>query len=214
MVVILLSTIEVPTRWGALPARYNHLTHPTGSVTLAVLFPGRNYTLDAPLMWYSARAAFEAGCDVVGVEYGYQANRTELDIDELAYLFEEAAEALNNIMTGQYSNVVFIGKSIGTIVQTEILTKVSFPVLNHVFLTPLRPIIPAIRESHRSLVVVGGSDTAFGESDIAQIDNLPNVRVSVVPGADHQLETKDHRDSIDILKQVTALCRDFCRELS
>jgi hypothetical protein len=208
-----VSEIEVPTRWGVLPAKYQDLTHRTGSSHLAILFPGRNYTIDAPVMWYSARAAFDAGCDVLGVEYGYQANRTELDSNDLDYLVDEVAGALNNLMRDQYSNVVFIGKSIGTIVQTEVLQKVAFPVRNHVFLTPLKDIIPVIRASKNALVLVGDHDKAFGRSDIAQITDLSNVKLRVFPGANHELENNDYRDSIDILKQIASSCEDFCRSL-
>ena len=211
--VVFLSIIEVPTHSGPLPAKYNYLTHTSSSSSLAILFPGKAYPLDAPVMWYSAKAAFDAGCDVLGVEYGYQANRIDFDMDNLEYVIDEAAEALNKVlMTGKYSNVVLIGKSIGTLVQTKVLSKVSFQIRNHVFLTPLRPTIPAIREAENALVVVGDSDSSFGASDIAQITGLSGVKISIVPGADHGLETIDYRNSIDILKQVAILCGDFCRE--
>ncbi len=203
--------IEVPTRWGGIPAQYHYLTHSAVSSKLVVLFPGQGYTLDAPVMWYAARAAFDAGCDVIGVEYGYQANRAELDIDDLHYLAEEASETLNNVITEQYSSVVFIGKSLGTMVQTEILENVSFSVRSHVFLTPVPSVIPAIRDSKNALVVVGDSDSIFGESDIAQINNMSHVGLRVIPGANHGLETKDYSSSIDILKQVAIWCGDFCR---
>lgn len=211
--VITLSTIEVPTRLGALPAKYQYLKHPTGSSKLAVVFPGQKYTLDAPLMWYSAKATFEAGCDVLKVEYGYQANRSELGVNELEYLIEEALGALENLVTGDYSSVVFIGKSIGTIVQSEVSQKLSFKVRNHVFLTPLSRVIPLIRQSENSLVIVGDSDNAFLTSDIAKITDLSNVQLHVISGADHGLETEDYRTSLDILKETTLLCGDFCKNL-
>ncbi len=211
--VTVLSMIEVPTRWGIIPAKYHYLKHPTGSSHLAVLFPGKGYTLDAPVMWYSAKAAFDAGCDVLEVEYGYQANRVELMIDELDSLVEETAATLNNLVNNQYSNVVFIGKSIGTIVQTKVLQKLSFSVPNHIFLTPLKAIIPAIRDSKNALVIVGDRDSAFETSDITQVAGFSHVKLTVVPEADHGLETKDYSVSIDILKQVAILCGDFCREL-
>jgi len=208
-----LSTIEVPTRWGYIPAKYPFEKHSTGSYKLAVLFPGQAYTLDAPVMRYAASAAFDAGCDVIGVEYGYQANRRELNIGELDYLVGEAVDVLENIVISQYSSVVFIAKSIGTIVQNEVLRKVSFSVRNHVFLTPLRRVIPAIRQSENALVIVGDSDSLFGPSDIAQITDLSNVQLQVIPEADHLLETKDYRVSIDILKRTAIQCGDFCKNL-
>lgn len=208
-----MSTIEVPTRWGAIAASYDYRKHPTGSSKLAVLFPGRNYPMAAPLMWYSAMAAFEAECDVIGVEYGYMANRAELEIGDMEYLVDEAVGALENVVTAQYSQVVFVGKSIGTIVQNEVAQSVSFPVRNRVFLTPLRQVIPAIRQTHNALVVVGDRDSAFGPSDITQVTEIPRVQLQVMPGADHGLETGDFKESVDVLKRTATLCGDFCKHL-
>jgi hypothetical protein len=59
---------------------------------------------------------------------------------------------------------------------------------------------------------VGDNDNLFSPSDIAQVQDLPNVKLSVVPDADHSLETKDISSSIDILKHVATLCVNFCKE--
>ncbi|MFD1675240.1 hypothetical protein [Alicyclobacillus fodiniaquatilis] len=60
-------------------------------------------------------------------------------------------------------------------------------------------------------MVVGDNDGAFTAADIVQITDLPNVKINVLPGADHSLEAKDYTESIDILKQVAKLCADFCQ---
>lgn len=208
-----LSTIQVSTRWGTIPASYSFIKQTTNSSKLAVIFPGRGYNLDAPLMWYSALAAYDSGCDVLGVEYGYQANRADFKVEEQSYLVDEIVSALENAVSGKYSSVVFIGKSMGTIMQNEVLKSVSFSARNHVFLTPLRKVIPAIRQSENALLVVGDNDSLFGSSDITQVTNLSNVQLHVIPGADHGLETNDYRVSIDILKTTAVLCGDFCKNL-
>lgn len=204
---------ETPTRWGRHPAKYSYLEHSTKSSKLAVLFPGMAYPLDAPLMWYATRAAFDAGCDVLGVEYGYQANRAELDMDDLDYLIEETAGALNRMLSVQYSQMVFIGKSLGTVVQTEILRELSSPVRNHVFLTPLKRTIPGMLRSENALVVVGDGDGAFKAEDVGEIAGASNIKLAVIPGANHGLEVDNFRVSLDILKDVSVLCGDFCRDL-
>ncbi|WDL95692.1 alpha/beta family hydrolase [Alicyclobacillus sp. ALC3] len=205
-----MATLEVVTRWGTIPARYQYLQQTTPSSKLAVVFPGAAYNLDAPLMWYAARAAFQAGCDVIGVEYGYQANRTDFDADDLGHLVDEVTGALENEARERYSAIVFIGKSLGTVVQTEVSRKVSLPVRNHVFLTPVRRVVSFIRQSENALVVVGDADPLFGASEIAQISNSATVQLHVIAGGDHALETEDYSDSIDVLKKVAILCNEFC----
>lgn len=169
--------------------------------------------MPAPVMWYTARAVFEAGYDVLGVEYGYYANRVELDLDDLDYLIEETAGAVNSVVKGHYSNVVLVGKSLGTIVQSEIRKELAFPAPNQVFLTPLKKSIPAMVKCEHALVIVGDQDNAFGESDRSELSPFSHVELSVIPGADHRLETEDYRFSVDVLKQVAVLCENFCRKI-
>ncbi|QQE77253.1 hypothetical protein [Alicyclobacillus sp. SO9] len=208
-----MSTIHVPTRWGAIPASYSFVQQTPSSSKLAVLFPGFAYPLDAPLMRYAASAAYDSGCDVLGVEYGYQANRADLQEEDQSYLVDEIVVALKNNIGQQYSNVVFIGKSLGTIIQTEVARNIGFSVENHVFLTPLRKVIPSIRDAENALVVVGDNDSLFNSSDISEVANLPNVQLHVLSGANHQLETDNYRESIDLLKTTAMLCGGFCKHL-
>ncbi|KUO96463.1 alpha/beta family hydrolase [Ferroacidibacillus organovorans] len=200
---------ERPTRFGAIPVKQRFQKQPAKSSQLAVLFPGREYPLDAPLMWYAAKAAFSAGYDVLGIEYGYQANRTDLRMGDFDVLVSEALDAIDQLLTDSYREVTFIGKSLGTMVQSRVAQQVSFYVGSHVFLTPVKPIIPFIQDAQRSMVVVGDCDPIFEATDIAQILNRPNVDVTVIPGANHALETEDAGASIRILGQTITLCERF-----
>ncbi|OAG94977.1 hypothetical protein AYW79_03040 [Ferroacidibacillus organovorans] len=202
---------ERPTRWGEIPVKHLFQKHAKKSSKLAVLFPGREYPQSAPLMWYAAKSAFSAGYDVLGIEYGYQANRTDLRMDDLDVLVSEAIDAMDQVMPDSYREVTFIGKSLGTMVQASVAQKISFSVGSHVFLTPLKPVIPFIQETQRSLVIVGDCDPLFEATDIPHIANRSNVDVSVIAGANHALETEDVSESIRILGQTATLCEDFLR---
>jgi predicted alpha/beta-hydrolase family hydrolase len=208
-----MAAIEVQTRWGNLPARYPYITHDSPAAKLAIVLPGRSYPLDAPVMWYVTKAAYAAGCDVLGVEYGYQANGADLDMNDWEQLVAETIEGISKVDTTKYSQVVLIGKSLGTLVQSEISKRISPSVRNQIFLTPLRPVISAIHASDRALVVVGDADEAFTAADIAQISDTQSVQLSVMAEADHLLETGVVSQSIDILKQVAETCGAFCEQL-
>ncbi len=204
--------LKVKTGWGDIPAQYPYERHEGGASTLVVLFPGRAYSLDAPLLWYAAKAAYSAGCDVLGVEYGYQANRVNFDSDGLANLVSEALNTLEDVVAGStYRDFVFIGKSLGTRVQSEVASKASFAVGRHVFLTPLKPVIPSILAADRALVIVGDRDPAFGAEDVAAVRGSAGVTVHVAIDADHGLETPDVLDSIQILHTTARLCQVFCQ---
>lgn len=165
-------------------------------------------------MWYSAKAAYQAGCDVLGVEYGYQANRTDLHSDMVEALIDESAQAIQQQIIGRYNQAILIGKSLGTIVLTKVLERVSLPVTRQIFLTPLERVIPDILAARNALVVAGDADSALGPTAVAQIKQLSNVKLTLFPRANHALETEDLFESLDILKQTAKLCYDFCKEVT
>ncbi|OFW81479.1 MAG: hypothetical protein A2201_04690 [Alicyclobacillus sp. RIFOXYA1_FULL_53_8] len=208
------STLEMTTRWGE-SARFTYLKHSQGSDKLAVVFPGLTYKLDAPLMWYATKAAFAAGCDVLGIEYGFQANRSSIEPRDISDVADEVAVSLEQFFhVTPYQQRVFIAKSLGTTISDLVLQQLTLPVRNHVYLTPLPQTIPFMQEAENILVVVGDQDELFDSSDIAQISNRTNVRLHVIPQANHLLEVdEDYNLSLKILRQVTTLCGDFCISL-
>jgi hypothetical protein len=208
------TTIEVNSRWGK-PAMFPYLRHSEGAHKLAVLFPGQNYTLDAPLMWYAARAVFEAGCDVLGVEYGFQVNRTPIQSEDIPLVVTEISDTIGRmVQDSQYPQVVFIAKSLGTVIASQVLEVLNLSVRNHIFLTPLRRTIPFIQKVENMLVVVGDQDNLFGSSEIEQISKFPSVQLHVVTGANHGLEIDgDCKQSLIILQQVVNKCATFCESL-
>lgn len=207
--------LTVKTEWGNLPAQYKYERHAGGAKTLAVLFPGRGYSLDAPIMWYAAKAAYGAGCDVLGIEYGYQANRVSFEMEGFERLVSEAVSALETVLTDSaYSDFVFIGKSLGTRVQSEVAKKAQLSVSRHVFLTPLQPVISSILASDRALVIVGDNDPAFTPEDVAAVRESAGVTVHIMAAADHSLETPDMLASIGILQTTAQLCQAFCQPAS
>lgn len=203
----------MPSRFGAVSARYLYWKHSEGASTLAVVFPGNTYTLQAPVVYYASKAAFETGADVLGVEYGFQANRQDLTGNGVEDVVQEVRQAFDRFDWTPYSRIIFIGKSIGTVVQQEIALNLSLPVRQHIFLTPLRRTVPAIRQVSSALVIVGDRDPAFSVSEIKRILGISTVRVHIIPGANHDLEIGDVQGSIDVLQRISAWCGEFCRAL-
>ncbi|MHB1683981.1 MAG: alpha/beta family hydrolase [Bacilli bacterium] len=205
---------EVQSRWGR-PARYSFARRIGGSEALAILLPGQGYTLDAPLLYYAGRAALQAGCDVLGVEYGFQSNRAAVASTDFPDIVAEVSDALTRLApAGQYRRHVFIGKSIGTAILCEVAERLALPVRNHVFLTPLRSTISFIRQAENALVIVGDRDPLFVAADVEQVSGLSHVELEVVAGGDHSLEIEgDITASLNSLQRVTQLCKTFCDSL-
>ena len=209
-----VSTLEAATHWGS-PSPYTLARHTTASSRLAVLFPGQAYPVDAPLLYYAGRAAFENGCDVLGIEYGYVTNRKSLEAQDFAALVSEVFAGIGGVLAEPYSSIVFIAKSLGTAVASEVATLSPTPVDNHVFLTPVRRTIPFLQDAKRALVIVGDRDPLFGSEDVAQLAPFSNVRTHVEQGADHSLYVEgDHMKSLQVLKDATGLCAQFCAAMN
>lgn len=206
------SRIEVASRWGR-PALYPVWRHADPSKKLAVLLPGHAYPLEAPLMWYAAKAALAAGYDVLGIEYGFQANRSPMKREDFPYVVQEARDALVTFLKDTaYRQFVWIAKSMGTAVTQELSQVRDSSENSYIFLTPVRQTIPFITSAERMMVVVGSQDPLFDAFDIEQISGLATVDLHVVPDAHHLLEIADDLDqTIVILRQVTQLCAEFCK---
>ena len=90
-----------------------------GSKKLCIILPGIGYCLDRSYLDYSKQLAKEIGYDVLEIEYGYQINRSEFNIEkEFSIMVSESLEVIDNAIEKEYEEILIIGKSIGTSVQS------------------------------------------------------------------------------------------------
>ena len=67
------------------------------SKKLCIILPGIGYCLDRSYLDYSKQLAKEIGYDVLEIEYGYQINRSEFNIEkEFSIIFSESLEVIEN----------------------------------------------------------------------------------------------------------------------
>ena len=181
------------------------------SKKLAVILPGTGYTKDKPLLYYAATIAMKKGYDIINVDYdrffegvNYR-NKDEMDaVTGKAYRY--AAERLDKIDFNQYTTVVFIGKSFGTMVGTTYAYEHKL-ILRQVWYTP-------VMESYEKAI---GKIVAFmGDMDpIANVDEARfrakeiDIPLHVYPNANHSLATGDALIDIDTLKNVMAITDGF-----
>lgn len=173
---------------------------------LVVLFPGKNYPCDKPILHFAGTSAIQSGYDLMVLEYGYQAARENLDMSELHRVIEESHESVQRIIS-KYEQVIFISKSLGTIVAGEVHEKLDIPI-RHLFLTPIKDTIPYINKFN-GLVVYGTKDEVFNDQ-LAKHINIDEVReVIEIPNANHSLESNDVAESIEILGRIVRIYMNF-----
>lgn len=87
---------------------------------IAVLFPGIGYTCDKPLLYYAGKLAAKYDYRVMPVAYGnfpsgVKGNREKMEQSFYSAL-HQAEEMLKDVRWEDYEDILFISKSVGTIV--------------------------------------------------------------------------------------------------
>ncbi len=189
--------IILPSAWGR---DIVHKYVQNGNPSVAVFFPGQNYSCELPLLYYTSKSAYEAGHDLLMLEYGYQSARTAFDKTKVDQLIQECYTSISQIIH-QYNEVVFVSKSLGTYIAGKTAELFKEKSIRHMFLTPIRSTIPFI-EKFGGFVVSGTEDPVFQEEDMKQVEGFRNTEVLRIQDADHLLEVSNVNRSLEILNDL------------
>ena len=161
-----------------------------------------------PLLYYTTELFLDQGRDIL--QLWSTPDFMSLSQSEQTQHLLEYGEAL--LMAGKnggsYKEFILVGKSMGTLTMTLLLTK--FPELlkeTTIWFTPLvnlPPVSQALLSSTGPAFAVGSdADPTFHQEVIAQIKSLPNMTTLVINDADHSLEIPgDPLRSIQVLSRV------------
>ena len=173
---------------------------------LAVVCPGIGYTEDKPLLYHSRRIAESHGYEILTIRYSGLPKKVRGDRKKMEESFqlalEQTADALVKIRTEDCDEILFVGKSIGTVVAAAAAEKyVQADRTRFLLFTPLEqtfsfPIHDAIVFTGDNDPWVGGKDTRIPE--LCKEKNLPYF---LIPGGNHSLETNEPmKDLIQLLR--------------
>lgn len=109
---------------------------------IAVYFPGIGYHCDKPLLYYSRSIANRFGYENSrNIQYTYKAGEIRGNDEKMneAYetLFSQAEDELADISWAEYDDVLFVSKSIGTIIAASYAGKHGLKDAKHILYTPL-----------------------------------------------------------------------------
>ena len=180
---------------------------------LAVLFPGIGYHCDKPLLYYSAKLARAVGYEVLPVPYAGFPEKVRGDADKLRASFEiawtQAEEMLATVKWADYQDILFIGKSIGTIVASRYAKEKGFEVRS-VLLTPLVETFSFVQG--KAVAFHGTADPWARTSDIVAACEEKGIPLWLTEGANHSLETGDVLKDVQTLAEAMARIDSFIRE--
>ena len=172
---------------------------------LAVFFPGIGYTVDKPLMHYSRRLAVKHGFEIRLLPYSGFPKKVKGDRAKMQESYKialkQAKEMLSDIDFEDYDDILFVGKSIGTIVAAKIASKSSVrDRIRFIFYTPLEETFSFPVQN--AIVFTGSGDPWVDEGRIPALCNESGIPCSVIPDANHSLETADPVQDILTLQKI------------
>ena len=183
---------------------------------LAVFFPGIGYTVDKPLMHYSRRLVADAGFEVLILPYSGFPQKVKGDRGKMEESYQialsQSREMLSGIDFSEYDTILFVGKSIGTIVAADIASSSPVPDRIHfVLYTPLEDTFAFPIEN--AIAFTGDADPWVSEGSIPRLCGARNIPCHIIPGANHSLETGSVKKDIENLKKIMKKTRKFIRHI-
>ena len=185
--------------------------------TLAVIFPGLHYSCDKPLLYYTTKLLINTGCDVLQLKTDYTRRDFQFSAREqrASWILSDAHAAVQSgVSQRPYRQVIFVGKSLGTLSIAGLVNIDTGKDLSAVWITPLlnQPLLvdAAINFKGRSLYIVGTGDDTYIPENLEKIKANTDSRVIFVENANHSLEIpNDINSSVEIIQDVMHAVGEF-----
>lgn len=189
------------------------LKHTEQAKNLVVIFPGGNNSTDIPILHYALKVALAMGCDVLSLKYGISPSKHQYTDQEVyETIIEECHAAISKVNYGEYSNVVFISKSVGNLIAVDVEERYFEFEPIQVFYTPVEGLVRKIN-NRKCLIFTGGKDKMIKPESVEWLKTLQNVEVNQFPNAVHSLEVNvDFKESLKILNSTTEILYRYLAE--
>lgn len=170
---------------------------------VAVFFPGIGYHCDKPLLYYTKQLARKKGYEILEVPYGNFPVGVKGNAEKMMQAFfsalEQAEGILKEVCWENYTQILFVSKSIGTAVAGSYARQHALETRN-IFFTPVEQTFQCI--SQEGIVFHGTSDPWAETEQVEKECDAMNLPLYKVVGANHSLETEDAIENIHNLGRV------------
>jgi len=178
----------------------------SGNKDLIVLFPGKSYSVDSPLLYYANFKYWAKGYESIEINYGDCLRKNLPQNEAIENIKIHAHEQIKDMDFSKYNEVLFVSKSIGTIIAGWLTDKLDVNI-RHLYLTPLSGTLQYIKNGKNiSIVIAGTKDKHIDASVLSEHCKREKIKLELIEGANHSLEIiGDINTNIDILKRVVEL---------
>lgn len=179
---------------------------------IAVYFPGIGYHCDKPLLYYSRKIACELGYgNDRNVSYTYKAGNIRGNLEKMTEAYEvlsaQAETELADIAWEEYGDVLFVSKSIGTIIAASYAQKHGLRRAGHVLYTPLAQTF--LYAPDDAIGFIGTADPWSDTEEIVRLSEESHIPLTVYEGCNHSLECPDTLENLETLMDVMRKTRDY-----
>lgn len=174
---------------------------------LAVMFPGMNYNSDKPLLYYTKKILSKENYDIVSIAYGELPKEKK---PAFGIAIKKAKEALKDINWINYDTILFVSKSIGTILAGVIASNLTKDI-KHIYLTPVNETLEFI--SGDVVVFSGKEDPMINTKDLVKECKNKEIELYLYDNCNHSIETGDVNRDIKILSDIIEKCEEYIKNI-
>lgn len=197
------------------PLRHKYFQQEGNPVGLLIIFPGDNYGVDGPLLYYPGDLLWDLGWDTVAITYGYQSAAKPFSPLAIADVLSECRRAVETILQARdYSRIVLIGKSLGASLIALLCQQMELPeYVQAIYLTPpLGPMFnPILLETTQdAMLAIGTEDRFYDANALKELEMGKSLQLVVIEGADHSMNVSGQLDSsVEAVRKVSQAVIDF-----
>ena len=158
-------------------------------------FPGKRGE-EIPLLYFGAKHYVDGDYEKVYIQHPTSGNGLE-------EVYENAKAILSSYDFREYEDIVFVGKSMGTVVACKLKEALQIDA-RLVLFTPLKDTLSYIKEDNQVVLVAMGDNDRFLEWEVLRDHcEKENVPYYIEPGVGHAMEMKnDLARNLQIISNV------------
>ncbi len=181
---------------------------------LVIIFPGLGYTADKPLLYYGLNVACECGYQEYRKLIFAPSNKSNIRGNETAMkavfeeLYNQAEEQLSDIDWKQYDDILFMSKSIGTIIACAYADRHDIAAVKHVLYTPLKYTYQY--KARRGIAFIGTNDAWGDYKEVVSLSEKAGIPIEVYEDCNHSLEINDDvRGNVSRILEIMDKTKDY-----
>jgi phosphoglycolate phosphatase len=183
---------------------------------LLVVFPGVGYHCDKPLLYYGRKAAAEFGYEECrSLSYAAPVDKIRGNREKMEKTFEslyaQTIEQLQDVNWDEYDDILFISKSIGTIIATAYAKKNKIKNVRQVLYTPLEDTfkVMSLEFGSDAVAFIGTADPWSHVPKVIEMAGEHGVAMHVYKEVNHSLEGSDTIANLEIMRDVMVKTKEF-----